>query len=110
MHGTLDQKSIYNEATYYFANAKNKTLFDANPEKYLPAYGGWCAYAVAENSIKMEPDPTLWKIQDGRLLLFYSDWLTPITGKLSDAWNENEKENLVKADRNWENIKSQKAQ
>jgi len=103
--GNENEAVEYNGLQYYFASTKNRKLFEEDPEKYLPAYGGWCAYAVAETSTKMEPDPTKWQIQNGELQLFYSDWMTNLTGSLKDAWNETPEEYKVKADSNWEKMK-----
>lgn len=103
--GTKQSSAEYNGLTYYFSSSKNQSLFQENPEKYLPEYGGWCAYAVAEGSRKMEPDPTMWQIQDGKLQLFYDDWMTSLSGGLKEEWNENPNEYTSKADQNWEAIK-----
>ena len=99
--GTENTTSEYQGLTYQFTSTKNKTLFDEDPEKYVPAYGGWCAYAIAETSTKMQPDPTMWQIQEGRLLLFYDDWMTSLTGGLKEKWNEDADDYLSKADANW---------
>ena len=100
--GTKSESVNYQGLEYYFSSTKNKLLFQENPEQYLPAYGGWCAYAVAETSTKMEPDPTMWQIQDGKLQLFYDDWMTSLTGSLKKEWNEDPANYKVKADDNWE--------
>jgi len=102
--GSDSTTTEHNGFTYYFSNVEYKKLFDKNPNQYLPAYGGWCAYAVATNSIKMESDPTMWKIQDDRLLLFYDDWTTFFTGKLIDEWNQTPINYEEKADANWNNM------
>ncbi|MFK7952963.1 MAG: YHS domain-containing (seleno)protein [Ekhidna sp.] len=103
--GTEQSSAEYNGLTYYFSSSKNQALFQANPEQYLPEYGGWCAYAVAEGSRKMEPDPSQWQIQDGKLILFTSNLMTKLTGDLKDDWNEEPEEYKIKADKNWEKIK-----
>ena len=52
----------YKGITYQFINEKSKALFKNNPEKYEPAYGGWCAYALAKkNPELMEADPETYK-------------------------------------------------
>jgi YHS domain-containing protein len=57
-------------AEWRFASAEHKALFAANPEKYIPAYGGYCAYGVAQGHlVKIEPDA--WAIRDGKLYLNY---------------------------------------
>lgn len=103
--GTENTLSTYEGLTYQFSSTKNKNLFDESPEKYLPEYGGWCAYAIAEAATKMQPDPTMWKIQDGKLLLFYDDWKTALTGSLKEEWETDEEGYLNKADQNWESVK-----
>ena len=55
-------------ATLYFASAANRDAFVQAPEKYLPAYGGFCAYGVA-SGYKVDGDPAVWKIVDGKLYL-----------------------------------------
>lgn len=56
--------------TYRFATAKNLERFEQDPERFEPDYGGWCAWAMANND-KVEVDPTSFLIEDGRLLVFY---------------------------------------
>ena len=81
--------SVHDGVTYLFANASNKKAFDANPEKYLPAYGGWCAFGVSVGK-KFVSDPEAWKVVDGRLYLnldknIQADWLKDIPGRINAA-------------------------
>ena len=101
MMGDMNIRYNYDGVTYLFASTGNKKLFQTNPDKYVPLYGGWCAYAVAKKGAKMPSDPSMWKIQDGKLLLFYKDWMTQFSGSLLDTWNENPEAHKVKADENW---------
>ncbi len=103
--GTQNESAIHEGLTYYFSSTKNRLLFQEDPQKYLPEYGGWCAYAIAASSTKMEPDPTMWQIEDGKLQLFYDDWMTSLTGSLKEEWNENPVEYKSKADKNWSVMK-----
>lgn len=80
-------------AVYQFASAEHKALFDANPEKYEPQFGGWCAYAASIDTLS-PIDPMFWEIRDGRLLLQHNQ-------KAWDLWHEDAAGNLVKADKNW---------
>lgn len=58
-------------AKWRFASAENKAAFAANPRKYTPAYGGYCAYGVSQgNLVKIEPNA--WAIKGGRLYLNYN--------------------------------------
>ena len=81
--------SVHDGVTYLFANAKNKKTFDANPDKYLPAYGGWCAFGVSVGK-KFVSDPEAWKVVDGRLYLnldknIQADWLKDVPGRIKKA-------------------------
>src|SRR5262245_45061074 len=56
-------KSTYEGANYYFASAEHKALFEANPAKYAPAYGGYCGYAASIN--RLSPiSPEWFQIED----------------------------------------------
>jgi YHS domain-containing protein len=87
----------YNAATYYFCNAENKATFEANPAKYAPAYGGWCAYAMGETGDKVEIDPMTFKIIDGKVYLFYNAFFN----NTLKTWNKNEANLKKKAETNW---------
>ncbi|MBR0664661.1 YHS domain-containing protein [Roseomonas hellenica] len=58
-------------ATWLFSSAGNRAAFEANPQRYLPAYNGFCAYGTSRGYlVKIEPEA--WSIVDGRLYLNYS--------------------------------------
>jgi YHS domain-containing protein len=95
--GKSSMAYVHHGITYYFSSQANLTKFKASPEKYEPAYGGWCAYAMGENGEKVEVDPETFKILDGRLNLFYNSWGNNTLTK----WNKNEKALKTKADLNW---------
>jgi YHS domain-containing protein len=82
---------------YFFTSAANANKFKASPEKFEPAYGGWCAYAMGENGEKIKIDPETYKIIDGKLYLFYNFW----GNNTLKEWNKNEKALKPKADQNW---------
>ncbi|MCE8512212.1 hypothetical protein KBY22_05875 [Ruegeria pomeroyi] len=88
--------SVYHDATYRFANNENKAAFEANPEAYLPAYGGYCAFGAAMG-FKFDGDPDNWKIVDGQLYLNLSD-------EIQAKWEEDISGFIVKADTNWTDI------
>lgn len=92
------------EVRFHFINEHNLRAFRENSEKYLPSYGGWCAYAVAESASKMAPDPTNWQIQDGELQFFVSNWQTRLTGSLKDDWNSDPDGYKNRADVNWQEM------
>ena len=86
--------------TYWFSSQANLNKFKQSPEKYEPAYGGWCAYAMGETGDKVKIDPETFKILDGKLYLFYNFWGT---NTLKD-WNKNEKALKTKGDQNWKKL------
>lgn len=87
----------YKGTIYWFSTVRNKELFLASPEKYLPAYGGWCAFAMGDYGEKVEVDPKTFKIIDGKAYLFYNKFFT---NTLLD-WNKNEPMLTRQADINW---------
>lgn len=90
--------SLVNDGiTYRFASEQNRALFKANPAKYEPQFGGWCAYAMGENGEKVSINPETFKIVNGKLYLFYNKFFN---NTLKD-WNENENELKQKAEKNW---------
>jgi len=93
LRGNPKIKSNYEGADYYFASAGHKTMFDANPAKYAPAYGGYCGYAASID--RLSPiSPEWFQIIDGRLVLQHNK-------KATDKFNADQKGNIVKADQNW---------
>ena len=88
----------YQKITYYFSEEKNKALFQANPQKYLPQYGGWCAYAMGEDGKKVEINPKTFKIVNNKLYLFYNAFFN----NTLESWNKNEAQLKTNADRNWQ--------
>lgn len=86
--------------TYRFANASNKELFQKDPQKYQPQYGGWCAYAMGANGEKVEVDPETFKIIDNKLYLFYNAYFNNTLKK----WNADEANLKKMADVNWKKI------
>ncbi|WP_159467027.1 YHS domain-containing (seleno)protein [Dyadobacter sp. 3J3] len=83
--------------TYYFSSAQNRDLFKADPSKYKPQYGGWCAYAMGESGEKVEVDPETFKVVNGKLYLFYNKYFN----NTLKTWNKDEANLKKKADANW---------
>jgi len=69
--GRKSFEAEWNGATWRFASAENRDAFTADPEKYAPRYGGYCAWAVSQG-YTAGIDPSAWKIVDGKLYLNYS--------------------------------------
>lgn len=91
--GTKDISYNFQDVTYFFENTQNLNRFKSSPEKYMPQYGGYCAYGVSVPQQKIDIEPTAWKIHEGKLYLNYTKrtqeiWLEDIEGHIEDA-NEN---------------------
>ena len=95
--GTSDFQFTHKGVTYRFSNAANFNKFKSSPDKFEPAYGGWCAYAMGEKGEKVKIDPETYKILEGKLYLFYNFWGS---NTLTD-WNKNEKTLKSKGDQQW---------
>lgn len=90
----------YKGIIYHFASAANLQKFKATPEKFEPAYGGWCAYAMGASGEKVKVDPETFKIIEGKLYLFYNFW----GNNTLEDWNESESKLKQAADLNWSKI------
>lgn len=97
MRGSGYHVADHNGVTYAFMSEEHKKLFVANPTKYLPAYGGYCAYG-ASVAKKFVADPEVWKIVDGTLYL-------NLDKGIQVKWEKDIAGNIKKADKNWTVIK-----
>lgn len=98
--GSSGLAADYRGVTYWFVDAKNRAAFAADPEKFVPQYGGWCATAMADGGRKVEIDPASYKVTNGRLFLFYKGWL----GDALKEWNKDEAGQTVRADAEWKKL------
>lgn len=87
----------WNGAKWVFSSAKNLALFSANPEKYAPKYGGYCAYAVSRG-YTAPTDPQAWSVVDGSLYLNYSKGVR-------SRWNSDQAANITAGDKNWPELR-----
>lgn len=71
MMGSPEHALEWNGATWHFANADNRATFEADPEAYAPAFGGYCAYAASRGYVATTV-PEAWTVTEGRLFLNYS--------------------------------------
>jgi YHS domain-containing protein len=97
VEGSASHSFTHQQVTYRFASVANLETFRKDPEKYEPAYGGWCAYAMGATGEKVEIDPETFKVKDGRLYLFYHSTFNNTLPK----WNKDEANLQKKADQNW---------
>lgn len=98
--GNPEFSAEHHGITYWFVSDEVRNMFVANPEKFVPAYGGWCATGVALGQ-RFPVDPTNFKVVDGRIMLFLKNEKVDAAA----IWNKDEANNLKKADANWEKLK-----
>ncbi|WP_436514551.1 YHS domain-containing (seleno)protein [Ekhidna sp. To15] len=84
------------EADWYFSSQENLDAFKADPEKYAPQFGGYCAYAVG-NGYTYRSDPKAWKIVDNKLYLNYSKGI-------QKKWEANQTDFIKQGEANWPKV------
>ena len=84
----------WNHGKWLFTSQQNLDTFKANPKKYAPQYGGYCAYAAAAVNDLVKIDPKQFNIVDGKLYLNFNK-------KFNDKWNNNSDQYIVDGDKNW---------
>jgi YHS domain-containing protein len=98
VEGSSEFEHEWMGATWRFASAENRDLFAADPEKYAPQYGGYCAWAVSQG-YTAKIDPEAWTIVDDRLYLNYSK-------DVRTQWSQDVPGNITKGDANWPKIRA----
>ncbi len=97
--GSAEHTVVHDGVAYYFASAMSAEKFEADPEAYMPQYGGFCAFAVAIGK-KLDGDPRYADIVGGKLYLFVSE-------AVYRKYLENPEETLTNAEKMWPGIKSE---
>jgi YHS domain-containing protein len=98
MQGSPEFAAEYMGATWHFASAEHRDLFQGDPETYAPQYGGFCAFGVAVPKYKISTVPEAWSIVDGKLYLNYS---LPT----QERWQSDVPGYIAAADETWPNLK-----
>lgn len=93
VQGSAEFEYPWNGAKWRFASQEHRELFRADPEKYAPRYGGYCAYAVSQGKTA-DIDPDAWTVLEGRLYL-------NLNKDVQKLWEKDMKEYIRKADENW---------
>lgn len=96
VRGSKDITLEHQGAVWRFSTEQNRDAFKADPARYAPQYGGYCAWAVGQG-YTAKGDPNAWKIVDGRLYLNYNQ-------DVQATWNKNIASNVAKADANWPSV------
>lgn len=92
-HGDPGISATHEGATYLFSSKEHKRMFESNPKKYLPQFGGYCAYRAALNAL-FPVDISTWQVRDGKLYL-------NLNPRILKAFNEDFAGNVAKAQKNW---------
>lgn len=94
--GLATLKANYQGAEFRFSTPANRAAFIANPARYAPQYGGYCAYAVSQGSTA-GTDPNAWTIVDGKLYL-------NLNLSIRTRWQADRANYIAAANRNWPNV------
>ena len=97
IEGSSKYEFVWKGAKWRFSSAANRDLFAADPERYAPRYGGYCAWAVSKGYTASVDPENAWKIVDGRLYLNYNI-------DIKQKWEKDIPGNIRKADQNWPGV------
>ena len=95
--GSSEHELEWMGATWRFASAGSLAAFRADPTRYAPQYGGYCAWAVAQG-YTASADPEAWRIVDGRLYLNYD-------ADVQKKWEADIPGFIARADRSWPTLR-----
>ena len=100
--GSKQYKVVHKDIAYYFTSNKQKVQFEKNPEKYLPQFGGFCAFGVYAGA-KFRVDPNKFVVSNGKYYLFLND----VEVDAKQLWiAEKESKLLATANKNWRTLKT----
>ena len=106
VRGSRDFSTLHDGVTYYFTSTDNLTTFKENPEMYLPQFDGYCAFAVAKMNQKVPVNPETFRIDDGKLYLFFNDYYEGKPFNTIIPWLNSEAEMEKMAKENWKTLGS----
>lgn len=96
VRGDATYTATWDGAEWRFSSEENKQLFEANPERYAPQYGGYCAFAVA-SGYTAKTDPDAWSVVDDKLYLNFNK-------RIRSRWLRDVPGNIAKGDANWPSV------
>lgn len=94
----------HNGATHYFANMANRKAFKKSPKKYLPQFGGYCAWGVAEKETKFPINPETFDIVEGKLYLFFNGPFNGQPFNTLEPWKAETSRLMKAAHKNWDKV------
>ncbi|WP_281648486.1 YHS domain-containing (seleno)protein [Parendozoicomonas sp. Alg238-R29] len=95
--GSSEYMATFKNAIFKFSNAENRDTFRADPSRYAPQYGGYCAFGASLEK-KFDGDPNAWKVVDNKLYL-------NLNADVQKRWIKDIPGNIAKADRTWPEIR-----
>jgi YHS domain-containing protein len=98
VEGKAKSTAVHNGAIYRFSSSANRDTFGANPDKYAPQYGGFCAYGAALGK-KFDIDGKAFEVVDGKLYVNKNL-------DVYETWVEDKAENIDQADKQWTTIEN----
>ena len=98
VRGSTQFRTTYRNVEYRFASAEHLAAFRADPERYLPQYGGYCAWAISQG-YTASGNPNNWRIVDGRLYLNYNT-------DIQRRWEQDIPGHISRANTNWPSVLS----
>ena len=94
--GNSDFTTEYKDAEWFFSSQANLDAFLSDPDRYVPQYGGYCAWAVSQG-YTASGDPLQWSVVDDRLFLNYD-------ASVQATWNADRANFIKQADKNWPTV------
>ena len=96
--GNKNYKSEHKKVAYYFTSKEQKSIFDKNPSKYLPQYGGFCAFGAYAGA-KFRVDPNKFLVKNGKYYLFLNN--VELDAKQLWLAEKNHQKLKTQANKNW---------
>lgn len=98
VQGDSGISAVHNGAIYHFTSEDNRDAFKANPAKYAPQYGGFCAFGASLRQ-KISVDPKIYEVLDGKLYVQSG-------AKAMELWVPEKISRITTGDKNWKEIKA----
>lgn len=96
--GSPKHKATFSGAEWHFSSAENRDLFESDPQKYAPQYGGYCAWGVSAKGKAFATSPQAWRIVDNKLYLNYDK-------NVQSRWTKDTNGHISSADKKWPKLK-----